>query len=103
MSIGTAPFCFMPKPGTKKQSKTSTALDTPWSVVVHDDPVNLMGYVTRVLMKVFGYSEQQAHRLMMEVHTQGRSVVWTGVREKAELYTQQLQAHQLRTTLQKTP
>lgn len=93
----------MPKPGTKQKSKTSTALDTPWSVVVHDDPVNLMGYVTRVLMKVFGYSEQQAHRLMMEVHTQGRSIVWTGVREKAELHTQQLQAHQLRTTLQKTP
>lgn len=86
---------------TLTQTRTDTALDVPWNVIVHDDPVNLMGYVTWVFMKVFGYDENKASILMMEVHKLGRSVVWTGQREKAEFYTQQLQAHQLKTTMEK--
>lgn len=82
-------------------TQENTQLDMPWNVVVFDDPVNLMGYVTWVFMKVFGYSESKASKLMMEVHQLGRSVVWTGGREKAEFYTQQLQSHQLKTSLEK--
>jgi ATP-dependent Clp protease adaptor protein ClpS len=82
-------------------TRTNTALDVPWNVIVHDDPVNLMGYVTYVLMKIFGYDEKKAAILMMQVHQQGRSMVWSGQREKAEFYTQQLQSHQLKTTLEK--
>ena len=77
-----------------------TALDVPWNVVVHDDPVNLMGYVTWVLMKIFAYNEQKAALLMLQVHQQGRSIVWSGHREKAEFYAQQLQSHQLKTSLE---
>ena len=77
-----------------------TTLDVPWNVVVHDDPVNLMGYVTWVLMKVFDYNEQKAAVMMLQVHKQGRSIVWSGQREKAEFYAQQLQSHQLTTTLE---
>ncbi len=86
---------------TLTQTREDTALDVPWNVIAHDDPVNLMGYVTRVFMKVFGYDEKKASILMMEVHKLGRSVVWTGQRERAEFYTQQLQAHQLRTSMEK--
>ncbi|MCU0780055.1 MAG: ATP-dependent Clp protease adapter ClpS [Akkermansiaceae bacterium] len=82
--------------------REETALDLPWNVVVHDDPVNLMGYVTWVFQKVFGYPEQKAARLMMEVHVRGRSVVWSGAREKAEFYAQQLQSYQLTTSLERT-
>ena len=77
------------------------ATDIPWNVVVHDDPVNLMGYVTLVLTKIFGYDENKASTLMIQVHRQGRSIVWAGEREKAEFYTQQLQSHQLKTSLEK--
>jgi ATP-dependent Clp protease adaptor protein ClpS len=86
---------------TLTQTREDTSLDVPWNVVVHDDPVNLMGYVTYVFMKVFGYDEKKAAVLMMEVHKLGRSIVWTGQREKAEFYTQQLQAHQLKTSMEK--
>lgn len=86
---------------TLTQSRESTELAVPWNVIVHDDPVNLMGYVTFVLMKVFGYNEKKATTMMLQVHKLGKSVVWTGEREKAEFYTQQLQAHQLKTTLEK--
>jgi ATP-dependent Clp protease adaptor protein ClpS len=82
----------------KTEAETQTA--TPWNVIVHDDPVNLMDYVTWVLMRVFGYAKPKAAKLMREVHEQGRSVVWSGEREKAEFFVQQLQAHQLKTTLE---
>jgi ATP-dependent Clp protease adaptor protein ClpS len=87
---------------TLTQTREDTSLDVPWNVVVHDDPVNLMGYVTFVLMKIFGYDEKKAAILMMQVHQLGRSVVWTGQREKAEFYAQQLQAHQLKTSMEKS-
>lgn len=89
--------------GTRTQEQTATAveLDLPWNVVVHDDPVNLMGYVTRVFMQVFGYPEARAVRHMMEVHTHGRSVVWSGNRERAEFYVQRMHEHQLRATLER--
>ena len=92
-------------PGDQSETLTQTLerveLHTPWNVVVHDDPVNLMGYVTWVFMKVFGYSEARASVLMLEVHRSGRSVVWTGEREKAEHYVHQIQAHQLVTSMEK--
>ena len=86
---------------TLTQTRTDTSLDVPWNVVAHDDPVNLMGYVTWVFMKIFGYDEKKAAILMLQVHQVGRSIVWTGQREKAEFYVQQLQAHQLKSTLEK--
>jgi ATP-dependent Clp protease adaptor protein ClpS len=86
---------------TATRTRAHTAADVPWNVIVHDDPVNLMGYVTLVLMRIFGYDESRASVLMMQVHRHGRSVVWSGQREKAEFYVQQLQAHQLKSTLEK--
>lgn len=74
---------------TLTQTREKTALDMPWNVVVHDDPVNLMDYVTWVFRTVFGYPEEKAARMMMEVHTLGRSIVWSGARERAEFFAQQ--------------
>jgi ATP-dependent Clp protease adaptor protein ClpS len=88
------------KEQTETTSKPETALARPWNVIVHDDPVTLMGYVTRVFMQVFGYDESKARKLMIEVHKTGRSIVWTGGREQAETYVQKLQAHHLLTTLE---
>ncbi len=91
----------MPSTDTLTRTEETTELDLPWNVIVHDDPVNLMGYVTLILMKIFGYDEKKAVILMMQVHKLGKSIVWTGEREKAEFYVQQLQAFQLKTTLEK--
>lgn len=70
-------------------------------MVVLNDPVNLQAYVTMVFKRVFGYPQQRAETLMMEVHSLGRSIVWTGAREKAEFYVQQLHGWQLQTTMEK--
>lgn len=91
----------MSSPTTEKSTKTQQQKDLPWSVIVLDDPVNLMQYVRMVFKRLFGYSSAKAETLMMEVHQLGRSVVWTGPREKAEFYVQQLHGFQLRATMEK--
>jgi ATP-dependent Clp protease adaptor protein ClpS len=87
---------------TLTDTRESVSLDLPWSIVLHDDPVNLMDYVTWVLRKVFSYDETVAQRLMLEVHSAKRLIVWSGQREKAELYASQLQGFQLTTSLEKS-
>jgi len=75
-------------------------VDRPWIVLVWNDPINLMTYVTFVLQKVFGYSREKAEAMMLEVHNNGRSVVSTGTREKAELDVFRLHEHGLWATMQ---
>ena len=84
------------------ETQTSTEHDTPWNVVVWDDPVNLMNYVEYVFQKVFGYPRELARKLMLEVHNQGKSLVATEAREQAELHLQQLHQYGLRATLQRS-
>ena len=76
-------------------------LDIPWKVVVHNDPINLMDYVTKVFMRVFGFPREKAERHMMEVHQLGRSILWIGARERAEFYVQQLHVHLLMATIER--
>ena len=83
------------------KTETQVALDVPWNVVVHNDPVNLMSYVTMVFRRVFGFSREKAEQHMMEVHQKGRSVVWSGGRERAELYVQQLHGYLLLATMER--
>src|SRR2546421_7554411 len=88
-------------PTVETSTESEEALDIPWQVVVHNDPVNLMTYVTMVFQRVFGYPREKAERHMLEVHHHGRSVLWSGVRERAELYVQQLHGYLLLATLEK--
>ena len=73
--------------------------DRPWIVIVWNDPINLMSYVTFVLRKLFGYSKEEATRLMLQVHNEGRAVVSSGEKEKAEFDVARLHAHGLWATL----
>ncbi len=81
--------------------KDDDALTAPWQVIVYNDPVNLMSYVAAVIRRIFGYSEDKARRLMLDVHHKGKAIVWTGDREKAEFYVQQLQSFQLLAAMKK--
>ncbi|HTG51317.1 MAG TPA: ATP-dependent Clp protease adapter ClpS [Candidatus Tectomicrobia bacterium] len=88
-------------PTIEKETRAEEALDLPWHVVVHNDPVNLMSYVTMVFQRVFGYPRDKAERHMLEVHQKGRSILWSGMRERAELYVQQLHGYLLLATIEK--
>jgi ATP-dependent Clp protease adaptor protein ClpS len=89
--------------GATPEIKTSreTELDSIWKVVVLNDPVNLMSYVVLVFKKVFGFDDLRARKHMLEVHEQGRSVVWSGPRERAETYVYTLQEWHLSAILEK--
>jgi ATP-dependent Clp protease adaptor protein ClpS len=80
---------------------TFVAPDTPWVVLVWNDPINLMSYVTFVLQKLFGYSLEKATLMMLDVHNKGRAVVSNGAREKAELDVFRLHEHGLWATMQR--
>jgi ATP-dependent Clp protease adaptor protein ClpS len=79
---------------------TSVTPDRPWIVIVWNDPINLMSYVTWVLQKLFGYPRPKAEKLMMDVHTKGKAVVSSGDRETCETDVARLHAHGLWATLQ---
>jgi ATP-dependent Clp protease adaptor protein ClpS len=82
-------------------SETRTRQDRLWNVIVWNDPINLMSYVTFVFQKLFGFSREVATRHMLEVHHLGRSVVTSAEREKAEYYVARLHGYGLQATLQK--
>jgi ATP-dependent Clp protease adaptor protein ClpS len=77
----------------------SEEYDRPWVVIVWNDPINLMSYVTLVFQKLFGYSLAKATELMLQVHNEGKAVVSSGEREKAELDVSRLHAHGLWATM----
>ena len=79
----------------------SVGEERPWVVIVWNDPINLMSYVTFVLQKLFGYSREKATELMLDVHYKGRAVVSSGSREKSELDVFRLHEYGLWATMQK--
>ncbi|MEZ5235370.1 MAG: ATP-dependent Clp protease adapter ClpS [Acidimicrobiales bacterium] len=103
--LGAAPHWVMaPATSPVELDETDTDIvvdvDKPWIVIVWNDPINLMQYVTFVFQKLFGYSKEKAHKLMMDVHLKGKAVVSTGTREKAELDVFRLHEHGLWATMQ---
>ena len=76
------------------------AEDRPWVTIVWNDPVNLMSYVTHVLMELFGYPREKAEAMMLDVHHKGRAAVSSGTRESVEHDVARLHAKGLWATLQ---
>jgi ATP-dependent Clp protease adaptor protein ClpS len=74
--------------------------DRPWVVIVWNDPINMMSYVTFVFQKLFGYSLEKATKLMLDVHEKGKAAVSSGPREKAELDVFRLHEHGLWATME---
>jgi ATP-dependent Clp protease adaptor protein ClpS len=95
--LGTA----TPDIGVEEEIATEESLDKPWNIIVHNDPINLMSYVIMVFMRVFGMPRKKAETHMKEVHEKGKSLVWSGPREQAELYVQQLHHAMLLATMER--
>jgi ATP-dependent Clp protease adaptor protein ClpS len=89
-----------PQAVPEQSEREQVALAGGWHVVVLNDPVNLMSYVVLVFRKVLGFDETKARKHMLEVHELGRSVVWSGDREKAEAYAFTLQQWHLTAVLE---
>ncbi|MCI0746767.1 MAG: ATP-dependent Clp protease adaptor ClpS [Verrucomicrobia subdivision 3 bacterium] len=92
----------LPAPVEITSTKVEEAFEKSWNVVVWNDPINQMTYVVFVFMKVLAFTMEKATRHMLEVHRQGKSIVASETREKAELYHQQIQAHGLIVTIERS-
>jgi ATP-dependent Clp protease adaptor protein ClpS len=77
-------------------------LDIPWVTIVWDDPVNLMSYVTHVFETYFGYPKSKAHKLMLQVHLEGKAAVSDGTREEMERDVTAMHEYGLWATLEKS-
>ena len=105
-STAGASWIAAAKPGTQTspdidvEEKLKDAFDRGWSVIVWNDPVNLMDYVVYVFKSVLKMNEKDASRHMWEVHQQGKSVVARETREKSELFVDRLRAFGLNATLE---
>ena len=98
--MGVSPAIEAPVRAPEREEREIQEPDRPWIVIVWNDPVNLMTYVTLVFRKLFGYSEPKATRLMLQVHHEGKAVVSSGTHEKAEYDVARLHAHGLWATMQ---
>ena len=81
------------------ETDEETVLDRPWVTIVWNDPINLMGYVTYVFQRVFGFPKSKAEKLMLDVHHKGKAVVASGVREAMERNAETLHGYGLWATV----
>jgi ATP-dependent Clp protease adaptor protein ClpS len=62
-----------------------------WRVIVRNDNHNTFEHVAATLARVIpGVSLDQGHRIADQIHNSGQAIVWSGHREPAEHYWQQL-------------
>jgi ATP-dependent Clp protease adaptor protein ClpS len=60
-------------------------------VIVLNDDHNTFDHVAKTLARVVpGVGLDQGYRIADQIHNQGRAIVWTGPKEPAELYWEQL-------------
>jgi ATP-dependent Clp protease adaptor protein ClpS len=80
------------RPVPTPREHTEVKRQPPYAVVLHNDDLNGFDFVVGVLRKVFNYAHLKAFRLTLEAHRTGRSIVWTGSLEVAELKADQMRS-----------
>jgi ATP-dependent Clp protease adaptor protein ClpS len=84
-------------PKTREEESTKTRRVPPYNVILLNDDHHSIEFVVEVLQKALGFNQQRAVLLTLQAHTEGRSVVYTGTKEVAELKAEQIQTfHEVR-------
>ena len=86
-----------PQPAPPKVEKLP-----PFKVILHNDAVNTMDHVIRTIVQLPPLTLEVAVRRMLEAHTQGRSLLLTTHKERAELYREQFKSRKLKVTIEAT-
>lgn len=92
-----------PQTGGQLLERELHAAEVPWQIVVWNDPVNLMSYVSWVFRRHFGVDAPTADELMMQVHTAGRATLAQGNREHMERHAEAMHEYGLWATVEKAP
>jgi ATP-dependent Clp protease adaptor protein ClpS len=83
------------KPKQRRKKRPSAAKpkkQPPYAVVLLNDDEHSFQYVIETLMKVFGYPLEKSYSLTLQVHNEGKGIVWSGSREVAELKRDQIRS-----------
>ena len=81
------------KAAPKPSASNKTDKLPPYNVVLLDDDHHTYAYVIEMLGKLFGFDEQKAFKMAQEVDTEGRVILMTTHKEKAELKRDQVAAY----------
>jgi ATP-dependent Clp protease adaptor protein ClpS len=79
-------------PPQEKNSSRKPKKLPPYAVVVLNDDLHTFQYVIETFRKVFGYPTFKCFRLATSIHLQGRTIVWSGSKEVAELKRDQIRS-----------
>lgn len=91
----------LPDAGKEDQIDSESVLEPGYVVICWNDPVNLMGYVTHVFQRVFGWPKPKAEFHMLQVHNLGKSLLTRESMERAEHFVHQLQKYSLHATMER--
>jgi ATP-dependent Clp protease adaptor protein ClpS len=84
-------------PRSKPRDQSQTRRVPPYHLILANDDHHSMEFVVDVLRKILGMPKEKAVALMMEAHSAGRAIIWTGPREVAELKAEQVHTcHEIR-------
>ena len=84
-----------PKPKRRERKRPAGAKpkkQPPYAVVVFNDDLHTFDYVIETFRKVFGYPTEKCLSLALDIHKAGRSIVWSGALEVAELKRDQIRS-----------
>ena len=84
-----------PEPQRRRRKQPADAkpkVQPPYAVIVHNDEEHSFQYVIDTFMKVFGYPLEKGYSLALQIHTEGKALVWSGAREVAELKRDQIRS-----------
>jgi len=85
----------LPEPEHRRKIQPDAAKpkqQPPYAVILFNDEEHTFQYVIDTLMKVFGYPQEKCFSLTVQIHNNGRGIVWSGSREVAELKRDQIRS-----------
>ena len=76
--------------------ETDTDLGKPWNVIVlNDDHNTFQGVAFALSSTIPGVDYDRGMAMANRIHNSGRAVVWSGLKEPAELYWERLRGYGL--------
>lgn len=82
----------LPEEKTKVKEDQKHKILPPYHVILHNDDDHSFDYVIAMMQKLFGHPREKGHLIAWQVHTQGRAIVDTTSKERAELKRDQIHA-----------
>ena len=91
----------IPMTANNPNAGTADASVPRWNLIVWDDPINSLDYIAEVLHRHFGYPRPTCEALTLQVHSDGQSIIATGLRERVEADLQTLHDYGVQSTLER--